>query len=851
MKRMTSHLALPLIAVAWMVTSAPATLLGQEPATAQSQAANLDWPFWRGPEYNGVSREKNLVESWSPDGENLIWKRDDLGSRSTPIVMNGRLYMIGRDQPETKREGERVVCVDAATGDTIWEHRFNVFLSDVPDTRVGWASVTGDPQTDRIFAMGVCDLFMCLDAKTGDVLWQHSLSEEFGALNTYGGRTNTPIVHENLVIVSAVVIGWGEMAKPTHRLIAFDIRNGQPVWFEGTRVLPYDTTYASPINVVINGQAAIVFGSGDGGFHAFQPRTGKKIWTYNVSRRGLNNTPIYVDGKIYCGHSEENLSESTMGAMFAIDATKLGDITKSGEVWRQQEVMVGKCAPLMIGDKLYVIDDKATLLILDPKTGEQLGRKKLGTQQRSNMLYADGKIYTCTANGRWYILKPDGDDVEVLHRMRFDGEESHGSPIVSHGRLYVPTTGALYCVGDKNAEPIADPRPAAATETSVKEDLTPAHVQIVPVESLLRPGQEQSFQVRLYNANGQFLNVVDASDVEFGVEGAGSVDGQGNYRVPTGEDHHAVIVNAKVGELTGSARIRVVPDFDWNFEFADGQVPVTWVGARYRNIALDYDLLTELTAKNRVAGQLYIYFMTSFINSGRDAAKFDNSTPRQTWNALFRFLEMLDDVKSLDDAKAALDPALAILVQSKVLKAWKWSDEAAVGPQLVVSQGTRGVEGNGVMCKITTIPKGTSSRSWMGHTHFKDYTIQADVLGATKQNKLPDIGIIGQRYNFIMLGASQELQIRTWKPQLRMATTIPFQWKPDVWYTMKMRTAVEGGKAVLRGKVWERDQPEPKEWMIEATDETPNKQGSPGLFGNARDAEIYYDNVRISPNSDG
>jgi hypothetical protein len=75
-----------------------------------------------------------------------------------------------------------------------------------------------------------------------------------------------------------------------------------------------------------------------------------------------------------------------------------------------------------------------------------------------------------------------------------------------------------------------------------------------------------------------------------------------------------------------------------------------------------------------------------------------------------------------------------------------------------------------------------------------------------------------------------------------------FQWKHNVWYTMKFQSENQNGKAVLRGKVWPRDEQEPAEWQIEAADETPNTTGSPGLFGNASDAEFFIDNVQVTAN---
>src|SRR5262245_58713310 len=147
----------------------------------------LDWPHWRGPEMNGISREKGLVSSWSPEGENLLWKKPEFGTRSTPIVMRGKLYVLCRHDPETTTEAEKVVCIDAATGEKIWENVFNVFLTDAPAERVGWSCVAGDPDTGNIYALGLCDYFQCIDGATGKAIWSRSLSEEYGMISTYGG----------------------------------------------------------------------------------------------------------------------------------------------------------------------------------------------------------------------------------------------------------------------------------------------------------------------------------------------------------------------------------------------------------------------------------------------------------------------------------------------------------------------------------------------------------------------------------------------------------------------------------------------------------------------------------------
>ncbi len=720
-------------------------------APAAAEADPLDWHYWRGPEYNGISRETGLVDDWNPDGgegSNVLWKNEEAGTRSTPIIMNGKLYTITRDQPGTELEGEKVVCLDANTGEKIWENRFNVWLSDVPDTRVGWSSVVGDPATGHVYALGVCDYFLCLDGETGKTIWSRPLHEEFGMLSTYGGRTNFPVVCDDLVIINGVIIGWGEMAKPAHRFLAFDKLTGEVVWFTSTRLLPEDTTYSSPIVTVLNGQKALVFGSGDGSVWALQPRTGRVIWKYELSRRGVNVAPVVVGDTVFCGHSEENPVGTAMGAFAAINGTGKGDISKSGELWRIEELMIGKSSPVVVDDRVYCVDDSGKLYVLDAKTGEMIGRKMtLGTMGRASLLYADGKIYAMEGNGRWYILTPDEQDgVKVLSKGRLpSGEECNASPICWHGKLYITSAGGLYCLQDKSKEHGVTPRPPEAQENPVEEDPQPAHVQVVPAESLMQPGKLQTFKVRLYNSAGQFLK---ESSAAYELSGPGQIGDDGTYLAPSDAAHVASMVSAKVDDLPpGNARIRIVPPLPWQFDFEGlTDLPVTWVGARYRHVI-------------------------------------------------------------------------------------------------------RPVDGSNAVVKVTTIPKGTRSRAWFGPSDLHDYTMQSDVKGALTDNKMPDIGLIAQGYEMDLQGASQKLQIRSWVPHdKRTQATVDFPWEPNVWYVMKLQASVAGDTAVLQGKVWPRDQDEPAEWTLEIIDEAPNVSGSPGLYGNAKDAEIYLDNLSVTPN---
>ena len=743
----------------WAMSSA-----GQAPAASAAPTRvesaigvdPLDWTYWRGPRFDGSSPEVGLPDKWRPaggPGSNLAWKRDDIGGRSTPIVMRGKLYTIMRDQPDTAREGEKVVCLDAVTGKTLWENRFNVYLSDVPDTRVGWSSCVGDPITGLIYVHGVCGEFRCIDGETGDTVWRVPLHERFGALSTYGGRTNYPVLCDDLVITSAVIIGWGEMAKPAHGFIAFDKYRGDVVWFRTTRPLPYDTTYSGPTVAMLNGQLALVSGSGDGAVWAMQPRTGATIWQYRLARRGLNTPPLVVGNRVYAGNGEENLTGTTMGAVVAIDGTGRGDITETGEVWRVNELMNGRSQPILIDNRLWVFDDRAKLHVLDAASGEAIGRRiPLGTMMRGSPLYVDGKVFVITANGRWYILKPDEKaGAKIVQKGRFPGgEDGHASPICSHGRIYILTSQSLYCLQDEEKSAAANVLTPVDQETAASVDAVPSQLQIIPAEMLVRPGHTETFQVRWFDSLGR--RVGSDRDVSWSVEGPASIDRDGKLVVDAEARHAAVFVTATSGDQSAASRIRVVPDLPWRFDFEDvaipangrGEPPIVWVGARYRHVV-------------------------------------------------------------------------------------------------------RNVDGNQVMVKITTIPKGTRSRCWFGHSDLSDYVIQADVRGADNAGKLPDIGLIAQGYAVDLQGALQELQVRSWVTERRMARSTPYPWQGERWYTLKLQVRNVGSQAEVRGKVWPRDEPEPQEWTVEAIDDTPNESGSPGLYGNAKDAEIFLDNIQVTP----
>ena len=153
-------------------------------------------------------------------------------------------------------------------------------------------------------------------------------------------------------------------------------------------------------------------------------------------------------------------------------------------------------------------------------------------------------------------------------------------------------------------------------------------------------------------------------------------------------------------------------------------------------------------------------------------------------------------------------------------------------------------DGEKVLVK-TPVQRGLNrSNVYIGPSTMKDYQIQVDLMGTRNKRRLPDMGLIANRYTLDMQGRHQRLQIRSWASDLRMAKTIDFAWEMDVWYTMKMMVEIIEDKAIIRGKVWSTGEPEPAEWTITAEDPLPNREGSPGIYGYSA-TEIYYDNLKV------
>jgi outer membrane protein assembly factor BamB len=552
--------------------------------------AGQDWTHWRGPEQNGVSREANLPDDWSLEPrKNVAWVAET-GGRSTPIVLNGRVFLNCRtkddinDPDELIHSQDQVICWDAETGEELWRDKFNVFQTDIPAPRVGWASMCGDKETGYVYLHSVSGIFRCYDPD-GKVVWEHSLGEDFGKISGYGGRTQTPIIDEDRVIVSFMATNWGATKGPAplHYYYAFDKKTGELQWVTAPGGKPKDTNYSVPIVSVIEGQRMLIGGNCDGHVYAMNARTGKPIWSFRMSKRGLNTSPVVEGNLVFISHGEDNIDSPEFGRVQCIDATGTGDVTETHGVWRVDGIKAGYTGLLANEGILYVVADLGNMYAFDTKTGARLWEKDLGTVGKGSPIWADGKIYASEVNGHLWILKPSRESCETLSEVTLSGaagngaDEIYSSPAIANGKVYLVTRDRTICIADKSKQPsIGDVVPLGKeTEPTDTIDL----IQLRPYETIVSAGSKTAYEVHAFDANGRFIKKMPA-EITVGDELKGfSVEGS-NLVAPTESGEVAGLVTCKVGDLSATARVRMFDtqnEWKWDFDDYKGvQVPATW-----------------------------------------------------------------------------------------------------------------------------------------------------------------------------------------------------------------------------------------------------------------------------------
>jgi outer membrane protein assembly factor BamB len=736
-----------------------------------------EWHSWRGPWQTGVSPDTNLPATWSDDPsnpQNFLWKQP-YGCRSTPIIMNGRVY-INNQVGQGVTEQERVMCFDAKSGKVLWEKHFSIFHTDIVNTRLGWTNLVADPVTQRVYWHGTQGYLVCFD-KDGKTIWHKSLVEEYGRVSGYGGRLTSPALAGNLLILGMTNSSWGDQGKGSNRFLALNKLDGTPVWWSDPTNKP-GTYYSTPTVATINGEHLLITGGADGAIHALQVGTGKPVWSYAFCKGAINCSPAVVGTLVYANHGEESPGTNVQGRVICVDAAKITD-GKPELVWQKDGVEAKYTSPLVHEGRLYVADDVAKLWCFDAKTGAKIWTYVYGRNAMASPVWGDGKIYVTDKNAKFHILEPGAMKCKRLDEHFFAGKdgtdvESYGNAAIAEGRVYFATRDEIYCIATKDGKSM----PASIGKAELKKG-KPAQLALYPCDIRTTPKMQVPLKLKVYDEYGNFL------------EDLGGADGP---------------------KLT-------LPE------------PPLPPGAKKQPPALVADLLLQPDA---VAWQF--------------SAKF---APQQGYvDAEWKGLKARARVRVAPGLPYA--PDFNKMPEGAAPAGWVHTQ----GKFLIKKLG----DGKQVLAKVTTNSNPLIARGpgFLGTPEMTDYTIEADVLGTKVNDYLPDMGVGACRYTLMLAGQTQTLRLVSWDAMPRVDQSISYPWTPGTWYSLKLRAEVSSGKTMLRCKVWPKADKEPQNWDIEFNDPAPNLEGSPFLYGYVQGhgadqpgTDVFYDNVRVTPNKKG
>ena len=411
-----------------LASQLPASGQGREPATPGPGV----WRQWGGPSRNFVvnTTHQFLADSWPEGGPRVIWSRPLGTGHSSILADDGMLFTMYRAGNGRARQGpwdaaESVIALDAATGKTIWEHKY---ASKIEDFNYG----PGPHSTplivgDRLFTIGTNKQFFAFEKKTGKVLWSHDLIAELDAPSLLirpvvkAGYGCSPIAFRETIICS--------VGGPGQSVVAFRQDTGAVVWKSGDFLV----SETAPILIGLGGQRQLII-VGGGTVNGLDPATGRVLWSHpHDPGNDLNiNTPIFssADNVLF-------VSSAYKAGSRAIRLTQKDGQTYPEELWFSNRVRYMFLSALRLGDYLYGTAGDlgpSFLTAMDIKTGQMVWQHRgIG---RASMVYADGKAILLEEDGDLDLVKLAPEGVTVLAQTKLFDTMAWTAPTLAGTTLY-------------------------------------------------------------------------------------------------------------------------------------------------------------------------------------------------------------------------------------------------------------------------------------------------------------------------------------------------------------------------------------------------------------------------------
>ena len=255
--------------------------------------------------------------------------------------------------------------------------------------------------------------------------------------------------------------------------------------------------WSSPAIGAIGGVKQVIFPGGDGRLYAYEPETGKELWSFQcnpdgtvhkLGGRGTRNeliaTPVIYKERVYIAMGQDPEYGEGAGHMYAVDGTKRGDISKTGVIWRNDEVNRGLATVSIFDNVLYHCDLSGNFRAIDPETGKVLWRHEMGSAVWSSPYYVDGKVFMGDEDGHMVVFAA-GKEKKILNTMEMDGSV-YTTPVAANGVLYVTTREKLYAIQQgavrrEEGELTSFPRSAYPRSHAPRENALVGRFAAVPV----------------------------------------------------------------------------------------------------------------------------------------------------------------------------------------------------------------------------------------------------------------------------------------------------------------------------------------------------------------------------------
>ena len=432
-----------------------------------------DWPMWGGtPDRNMISSMKNIPTSWDvKSGKNVKWI-GQLGSQAygNPVVASGQVY-VGTNNELTrnpKEGGDRgvLMCFRESDGKFLWQHT----NEKLPAGRANdwpYQGVCSSPMVegDKLYYVSNRCEIVCLDTH-GDgngaakVLWKFDMMEEVGS-EPHNMSNSSPVSYGDLIYLSTAN-GQDEshvhipsprapsiiaVSKTTHKLVWEDNSVGEKI---------LHGQWASPTVAKIGDVVQVIHPQGDGWVRGYEALTGKKLWEFDTNpkdsvwpktRNETISTPVVFDNVVYQANGQDPEHGEGVGHLYAIDATKRGDITQSGKIWQYDKIRRSISTGAVYNGLLFYSDFSGFLHCLDAKTGKPYWVHDMLAAIWGSPIVIDGKVYLGDED-RDVIVMEAAKAEKVIATMNM-GSSVYSTPVPANGALFIVNRNQLIALANK------------------------------------------------------------------------------------------------------------------------------------------------------------------------------------------------------------------------------------------------------------------------------------------------------------------------------------------------------------------------------------------------------------------